>query len=235
MTGAPIAAVLFDKDGTLFDFGATWNVWALGALHHFAAGDAARLEALAAEARFDLAIPAFHPDSPIIAGTNREAAECLARALPGHAVEDIEEHLMRSAATAPLTEAVPLGPLLAELRAMGMRLGVMTNDTEFSARAHLGAVGVSEAFDFIAGFDSGHGAKPAPGPLLAFADSIDLPPGQVVMVGDSTHDLEAGRAAGMRTVGVLTGPAVAGDLAHLADVVLPDIGHLPGWLAAEAR
>jgi phosphoglycolate phosphatase len=50
------------------------------------------------------------------------------------------------------------------------------------------------------------------------------------MVGDSRHDLEAGRAAGMRTVAVLTGIAGAADLAPHADVVLADIGGLPGWL-----
>ena len=51
------------------------------------------------------------------------------------------------------------------------------------------------------------------------------------MIGDSVHDLDSGRAAGMRTVGVLTGLASRDDLAPHADVVLPDIGALPGWLA----
>jgi phosphoglycolate phosphatase len=57
-------------------------------------------------------------------------------------------------------------------------------------------------------------------------------------VGDSRHDLVAGRAAGMRCVGVLTGLADRADLSPLADAVLPDIGHLPGWLdllAAQAE
>ena len=52
------------------------------------------------------------------------------------------------------------------------------------------------------------------------------------MVGDSTHDLRAGRAAGMQTVGVLTGTSLADELWPLADAVLPDIGHLPAWVAA---
>jgi phosphoglycolate phosphatase len=56
----------------------------------------------------------------------------------------------------------------------------------------------------------------------------------VAMVGDSRHDLQAGRAAGMRTVAVLTGIAKAADLADLADVILPDIGALPAWLDAQA-
>jgi len=41
----------------------------------------------------------------------------------------------------------------------------------------------------------------------------------------------AAKAAGMLGVGVLTGMATADDLAPFADVVLPDISHLPDWIA----
>ena len=53
------------------------------------------------------------------------------------------------------------------------------------------------------------------------------------MVGDSTHDLRAGRAAGMRAVAVLTGLAEADELAPLADAVLPDVSHLPAWISVQ--
>ena len=227
-----LKAVLFDKDGTLFDFHTTWSHWAHEVLHDLAAGDAALVARLAETVDYDLAARRFRPTSPVIAGTNREAAECLASALPGRDVAAIEDHLMLSAAQAPLAPAVPLGPFLDGLRAQGLRLGVMTNDTEYGARAHLTAAGVLERFDFVAGFDSGHGAKPAAEPLLAFARAVKVDPARVVMVGDSTHDLIAGRRAGMACIGVLTGTALAGDLAPHADAVLPDIGHLPGWLAS---
>jgi len=150
--------------------------------------------------------------------------------VPDGSVDAIEAVLTDLALDAPLTPAVPLAPLLDSLTRAGVALGVMTNDAEVAARAHLGSAGVLDRFAFIAGFDSGHGAKPSPTPLLAFADAVGRDPAQIAMVGDSTHDLIAGRAAGMRTVGVLTGPATRADLAPLADVVLPDIGHLPGWL-----
>lgn len=225
-------AVLFDKDGTLFDFHATWSHWAHGMLHDLAAGDGGLAARLAATIDYDLAARRFRPTSPVVAGTNHEAAECLARALPGRSLAAIEEHLRLSAASAPLAPAVPLGPYLDGLRGRGLRLGVMTNDTEYGARAHLGAAGVLERFDFVAGFDSGFGAKPAPAPLLAFARAVNVAPARVVMVGDSPHDLIAGRRAGMACVGVLTGAVAAEGLAPLADAVLPDIGHLPGWLGA---
>jgi phosphoglycolate phosphatase len=50
------------------------------------------------------------------------------------------------------------------------------------------------------------------------------------MVGDSKHDLDAGRAAGMKAVAVLTGIATRADLAPHADVVLADITGLAGWI-----
>ena len=66
---------------------------------------------------------------------------------------------------------------------------------------------------------------------LAFARLGEVDRSRIVMVGDSTHDLIAGRSAGMQTVAVLTGLAEAAVLAPYADAVLPDIGHLPAWLA----
>ena len=230
MTGRRADAVLFDKDGTLFSFQATWSPWAERVIGELSGGAPARANVLARALGYDLAAGAFLPESPVIAGTNREAAELLAGALPGADPAALEGWLAERAAEAPLAEAVPLAPLMQALGAAGITLGVMTNDSEASARAHLRAARVERNFAFVAGADSGHGAKPEPGPLLAFARAAALPPSRVVMVGDSPHDLIAGRAAGMLTVAVLTGPAAAETLAPLADAVLPDIGHLPEWL-----
>ncbi len=225
-----IAAVLFDKDGTLFDFGATWDGWGMRVIEDLSGGDPEHARDLALTVRYDLAAARFLPDSPVIAGTNREVADCLLRALPGWTSTRVEERLVAHAAAAPLVEAVALVPFLALLSARDLDLGVMTNDDEAVARAHLAEVGVVNMFDFIAGADSGFGAKPSPAPLLAFCRAVGVAPAQAVMVGDSTHDLKAGRAAGMLCVGVLTGVAGRETLAPLADVVLPDVGHLPDWL-----
>lgn len=225
-----IEGILFDKDGTLFDFRATWDVWAADLIADLSAGDAGVAGRIADAIAFDMAASRFLPHSPVIAGTNREAAECVATALPGRPVDELEIVLMERAAMAPLAPAVPLPPFLDGLAGRGLTLGVMTNDSERAARAHLAHAGIEDKLDFIAGFDSGFGAKPAPDPLLAFARQAGLAPERVVMVGDSTHDLLAGRRAGMRTLGVLTGVAGAGELAPLADMVLPDIGHIPAWL-----
>ena len=126
--------------------------------------------------------------------------------------------------------AVDLTAVLGELRGRGLRIGLATNDTEAPARAHLAEAGIADLFDVISGCDSGHGAKPEPGMLLAFAHALRLDPARVVMVGDSRADLMAGRAAGMWAVGVLTGIAQHDELAPHADAVLPDIAALAAWI-----
>ena len=232
MSRTEIEGIVFDKDGTLFDFNTTWSTWTRDLLYDLARTHGGDAHALARAIEFDLATCRFLPGSPIIAASGREGAEILSAALPGSDPGHIEQIMRETSGNAPLQPAVPLVPFLGGLSRRGLKLGVVTNDTDHGARAHLTSAGVLAQFDFIAGYDSGHGFKPAPDPLLAFARLSGLDPARCVMVGDSTHDLRAGRAAGMWCLGVLTGLAEHAELSPMADAVLPDIGHIPGWLDA---
>jgi phosphoglycolate phosphatase len=224
-----IDGLLFDKDGTLFDFRSSWGRWAAGFLASLAR-DADHAVQLGRAIGFDASTLTFAPDSPVIAATAADIAAALAPHLPGLTVEKLTAMIDETAGSAAMAQAVPLRPLLSAFRARGLKLGVATNDSETPARQHLAAHDITDCFDFIAGYDSGHGAKPGPGMCLAFARGLGLDPARVAMVGDSRHDLEAGRAAGMRTIAVLTGVAGRAELEPHADVVLPDIGALPAWL-----
>lgn len=227
-----IRGLLFDKDGTLFDFRATWAAWSRRLLEDLAGGSPARAAALGHAVGFDVATESFAPDSPVIAHTVTEIAMLLLPHLPGTEAAALVARMNALSAEAALVPAVPLVPLFQQLRGRGLRIGLVTNDGEAPARAHLEWAGVGSHFDFVAGFDSGHGAKPDPAPLRAFASAVSLDPAEIVMVGDSRHDMIAGRAAGMRTIAVLTGVASEAELAPFADAVLPDIGHLPHWIGA---
>lgn len=222
----PIQAILFDKDGTLFDFRQSWGGWTETMLRRLAPvtqGDLAR--ALG----FDRQALDFAPDSVVIASPMEEIAAVIAAhvSLPFAQIVALMEEV---GTEAPMVAAVDLPKVLGDLRAMGLRLGLATNDTEAPARAHLAGAGVLELFDFVAGCDSGFGGKPAPGQLLAFAEAMDLPPAAIAMVGDSLHDLDAARAAGMPGIGVLTGPAPREKLTPHATVVFDTIAEIAPWL-----
>ncbi len=225
-----IDGLIFDKDGTLFDFRVSWGRWAATFLRRIAR-DEGHAQRLGQAIGYDLDSGVFAPDSPVIAATAADIAAALLPELPGLTHAELTDRIDASAGMAPMSEAVPLRTLLEALRDRGLRLGLATNDSEAPARQHLESHGITDCFDFIAGYDSGHGAKPGPGMCLAFVRETGLQPGRVAMVGDSRHDLEAGRAAGMRTVAVLTGIAKREELAPHADVVLADIGAIPDWLS----
>ncbi|EAR49430.1 HAD-superfamily hydrolase, subfamily IA, variant 1 family protein [Oceanicola granulosus HTCC2516] len=230
---APIEAILFDKDGTLYDFNATWGAWTMGLLEEVAEGDPVLVEALAEVLGYDTERKRFRKGSPVIAEPAGEVAALMLPFLPPQPLSALVERMNDLAALAPQVEVCDLRALLEGFAADGLALGIATNDAAAPARAHLAASGIVEAFDFIAGADSGHGAKPGPGQLHAFCAATGRRAGACVMVGDSSHDMLAGRQAGMTCVAVLTGPAERADLAPLADVVLESVADLPAWVRAQ--
>lgn len=97
-----IRGLLFDKDGTLFDFQATWSAWARTFVSELAGGDAARAAALGRAIGFDTANALFEPESPVIAGTPTEIAEALLPHLPGTSAPVLIARMNATAATAPM-------------------------------------------------------------------------------------------------------------------------------------
>src|SRR6266550_4430384 len=78
--------------------------------------------------------------------------------------------------------------------------------------------GLDEAFDIVIGCDDVTHSKPHPEPVLKAVEELGVQKKSTVFVGDSRHDMESGRAAGVKTAAVLWGPC---DRAHLEDLA-PD-------------
>lgn len=224
-----IDGIVFDKDGTLFDFRKSWGRWTANLLRAVTS-DAGAASRLGRVIGYDLATGHFADESPVIAATPDEIAAIMLPHLPGRGLAELVTQMNRLSAVTEMSPAVALSPLLTDLRARGLKIGLATNDTERPARAHLEAAGILQLFDFVSGCDSGFGGKPSPGQLLAFSHQFGLQPARVAMVGDSLHDLIAARSAGMFAVAVLTGIAGVGELEPYADAVLQDINALPGWI-----
>ena len=172
----------------------------------------------------------FLKSSLLIAGTAEQAADKILPFVDNISKHEIEDYLLSSSKRVKLIEVIPLERFLKNLYTKGLTIGLVTNDFEAVAHAHLKASGIHKYFDFIAGFDSGFGIKPDPKPLMAFAEQFSILPHRVAMVGDSTHDLLAAEKAGMYKIGVLTGLASYSDLAPYSDVVYDNISNIEGLL-----
>ncbi|UCF21069.1 MAG: HAD-IA family hydrolase [Gemmatimonadota bacterium] len=113
------------------------------------------------------------------------------------------------------------------LRNAGFRLGVVTSKIRDHARRELRSCGLDGLFTSLVSADDVTEPKPHPQPVIKGLESLDLDPADALFVGDSLYDLQAGRAAGVRTAAALWGPFDRDRLAEgTPDYWLEDISEL---------
>jgi pyrophosphatase PpaX len=197
-----VRAVFFDLDGTLVD---TTDLILASCAHTFERhlGLVPSREAIIAtfgrslpEVLLEVARDAKLPDPP-----GQAAAMLVTYRLHNDAVHD-----------ALIRPFAGVDGMLERLHASGCRLGVVTSKRERSARRGLARYGLERWFDVAIFHDDTDRHKPHPEPLLAAAARAAVPPASAIYVGDSVHDIAAGRAAGMFTVAALWGPFPRADL-----------------------
>lgn len=233
---ATMRAILFDKDGTILDFEATWGPLYRTLALDLAGGDPARATAMLIAGGLDEETGRMRSGSVLGAGTTADIVRLWYPELAGEAFDAVSARIDASfrAHGQHASVLVPgAAEVLAELAAMGIAMGVATNDATDAAMAAMAAVGLDGYLPYVFGYDSVPHPKPAPDIVLAFAAATGIDPSDIAVVGDNRYDMEMARAAGAgAAIGVLTGNSGADDLAAYADVVLPSIRELPGWLAA---
>jgi HAD superfamily hydrolase (TIGR01662 family) len=100
------------------------------------------------------------------------------------------------------------GDIVEDLSSNGLKIGLVTSTQRKYLETKMQPLkigGVDTLFEAIITSDDVEKRKPAPDPLLACAQQLDMKPENCVYIGDTTTDIKAGKAAGMRTIGVLTG------------------------------
>ena len=232
--GSEIKAILFDKDGTLVDFDKTWAATNRKAAMIAADGDAGLAEFLLNECGMDPVTGTTRADSMFAAANANEIALHMVRhgspILPEKLARLLDQAFVEGAESPwPICD---LDVLMLTLSGAGLPIGIASSDGEASIRRTVEVLGVARHVSFIAGYDSGHGPKPEPGMIHAFAAHLGLGASQIAMVGDNRHDMEMARAAGAgAAIGVLSGTGSHQTLAELADVLIGSVADLPQLLA----
>ncbi|MEQ8515773.1 MAG: HAD-IIIA family hydrolase [Chromatocurvus sp.] len=91
---------------------------------------------------------------------------------------------------------------LADWQGRGIRLACVTNKASVLTRPLLQGAGLQAFFESVQCADYSAERKPAPTMLLRLLAEFAIDPTRCAMIGDSTHDIGAARAAGMIAVGV---------------------------------
>ncbi len=235
-TAAPgvrsLRAILFDLDGTLLD----------------TAGDIA--EALN-RALIEQGLPEL-AETQVRTLIGRGVASLIERTIAllgvpggpadaGRLLDRYEAHYARLRASGPsATRAYPgVREALSELRARNLRTAVVTNKPRCAALELLDRLELQPWIDVVIGGDAGH-RKPHPQPLLSACAALGVYPDEALMVGDSSIDVTAARAAQMPVVCVLYGYNEGADPRSLpCDAHIGSLIELPGllrqWPGCEPR
>jgi len=129
------------------------------------------------------------------AAAGAEALQARAQALFDRAWERYQHHYLaingqHSAVYPGVVEG------LKALRSRGLRLACLTNKPTSFAKPLLAAKGLDGFFEFAFGGDAFARKKPDPLPLVKTCEALGTVPARTLMIGDSSNDAKAARAAG---------------------------------------
>ena len=90
-----------------------------------------------------------------------------------------------------------IAPLLNNLDRKGLLLAVVSSRRLAALQSGLDATGLRSHFPVVIGLEDVTTPKPSPEGLILALERLGVPPAQAVFVGDSDHDVETGRRAGV--------------------------------------
>jgi phosphoglycolate phosphatase len=162
----------------------------------------------------------------------RHVAPTLAPERHARFSERYRDHYLAGDATIPLFAGVR--EMLGELDDRGFLLAVATGKTRVGLARALAQHGIADRFAALRCADEGF-PKPHPDMLLALMDRLGVEPAETLMIGDTTHDLELARNAGVSALAVTYGAHPSAGLMAMEPLwTAHSVAELRAWLAANA-
>ncbi|HEX2987956.1 MAG TPA: HAD-IA family hydrolase [Chloroflexota bacterium] len=116
---------------------------------------------------------------------------------------------------------------LRELKKRGYPMGIVTSKERPMAVRGMGLNGLDNLMDVMVCVDDTSNHKPHPEPILKGIELLGAVPEETLYVGDSLHDMVAGRAAGVQVGAAMWGPFAKGPLVEFKpDFLLPKVTQL---------
>ncbi|KOS64068.1 pyrophosphatase PpaX [Lysinibacillus sp. FJAT-14222] len=91
---------------------------------------------------------------------------------------------------------------LEQLKAMGIKLAIVSTKRNGMIDRGLSVLGACHLFDVRIGTDDVKNVKPDPEPVVLALERLGVNKEEAIMIGDNSHDIEAGHNAGVRAAGV---------------------------------
>ncbi|HPN80123.1 HAD-IA family hydrolase, partial [Dokdonella sp.] len=121
--------------------------------------------------------------------------------------------------------------MLRDLEARGIGWGIVTNKVGWLATPMIGQLGLEGRCGALVAGDTLATRKPDPAPVVLACNLLDADPARTLFVGDDLRDIEAGRAAGTRTIAAAWGYLNGGDPRDWgADAIADDVAALRSCL-----
>lgn len=184
MNKHPVAAVLFDLDGTLLD-----SAPDLG----FALNQVCRENGLP-EIPAEVFTPVASHGSRGLLGLTQLDEDALLALKPRF----LDIYRSNLALHSQLFDGIEM--LLSSLRRNQIKIGIVTNKPEFLTHPLIAQFEALQSISVVVCGDTLEVAKPSPKPLYYAAEQLAVDPKDCVYIGDAERDIVAGRNAGMVTV-----------------------------------
>jgi len=135
------------------------------------------------------------------------------------------------------TEILPnVRETLSRVRAMGIRMALVTTKSRENAVKILKAFDLLDYFEFTHGFEDTWEHKPSAEPMTKAIARMGLHPSEVVVIGDSDADVRSGRSAGAKVIAVTTGVTPLDRIqAERPDHIIGNISKVPAIICNENR
>jgi len=209
-----VRAIIFDFDGTLAILNIDFSLMrekVLALIRYFGVNEESIKERYLLEI-IDEVYPLLREKNSSDARTFYQKAHQI--------LHEVELHAAEEGRLIPGTEVALKG-----LREKGIKIGIVTRNCE---EAVLGVFpDIHDYCDIFISRDSIEKVKPHPDHLNWVLRALGLSGGEAMMVGDHPIDIEAGKKAGMKTVGVLTGRTKKEEFEKAgADYILKDVSEV---------